>query len=63
MSIPPQLIRIKRKAADESPVSFLRVQESKRHRSDHFVYQRQDRDAISAERTAPQKPVIHTFPR
>ncbi|KAJ1335368.1 transcription factor Iwr1 [Microdochium nivale] len=64
MSLPPQLIRIKRKAADEAPVSFLRVQESKRHRGDHFVYQRQERDATLPERSAhPQKPVIHTFPR
>ncbi|KAI1128540.1 hypothetical protein F5Y10DRAFT_240317 [Nemania abortiva] len=64
MSVPPQLIRVKRKATEEAPVSYLRVQETKRHRSDAFVYQRQNQEAISAERTPPQiqKPVIHVSP-
>ncbi|GAP88514.2 hypothetical protein SAMD00023353_1701280 [Rosellinia necatrix] len=64
MSVPPQLIRVKRKATEEAPVSYLRVQETKRHRSDVFVYQRQKEDATFAE-TSPnqirtQKPTIHT---
>ncbi|KAI1265093.1 hypothetical protein F5Y18DRAFT_57463 [Xylariaceae sp. FL1019] len=63
MSVPPQLIRVKRKATEEAPVSYLRVQESKRHRSEVFVYQRQrhDQDATFAQ-TIPlqhQRPVIH----
>ncbi|KAI0180951.1 hypothetical protein GGR52DRAFT_12006 [Hypoxylon sp. FL1284] len=62
MSVPPQLIRVKRKATDEDPVSFLRVQETKRHRSETFVYRRQEErpkfaDNIPAE---SPKPVIHT---
>ncbi|KAI1634113.1 hypothetical protein F4809DRAFT_652067 [Biscogniauxia mediterranea] len=61
MSVPPQLIRVKRKATEEAPVSYLRVQENKRHRSDVFVYRRQDPEAgitrnIPAE---PQKPIVH----
>ncbi|KAI0426014.1 hypothetical protein F5Y09DRAFT_334490 [Xylaria sp. FL1042] len=62
MSIPPQLIRVKRKATEEAPVSYLRVQETKRHRSDDFVYQRQNREATFAESIPPQiqKPIIHT---
>ncbi|KAI1502765.1 hypothetical protein F5X99DRAFT_417750 [Biscogniauxia marginata] len=61
MSIPPQLIRVKRKATEEAPVSYLRVQENKRHRSEVFVYRRQD-DVITFARNIPaepQKPVIH----
>ncbi|KAI1374570.1 hypothetical protein F4677DRAFT_161235 [Hypoxylon crocopeplum] len=62
MSLPPQLIRVKRKATEDAPVSFLRVQESKRHRSDAFVYQRQEERAKFAENIPPEltKPVIHT---
>ncbi|KAI1353039.1 hypothetical protein F5Y01DRAFT_66694 [Xylaria sp. FL0043] len=62
MSIPPQLIRVKRKATEEAPVSYLRVQETKRHRSDDFVYQRQNEEATFAESipTQIQKPIIHT---
>ncbi|KAI1321846.1 hypothetical protein F5Y16DRAFT_64754 [Xylariaceae sp. FL0255] len=64
MSVPPQIIRVKRKAAEDAPVSYLRVQESKRHRSEVFVYQRQrkDQDAAFAESipAEPQKPIIHT---
>ncbi|KAI5926588.1 hypothetical protein F4810DRAFT_545921 [Camillea tinctor] len=61
MSVPPQLIRVKRKATEETPVSYLRVQENKRHRSDVFVYRRQEPDTNLAGRlpAEPQKPVIH----
>ncbi|KAI0866834.1 hypothetical protein F4860DRAFT_455164 [Xylaria cubensis] len=64
MSVPPQLIRVKRKATEEAPVSYLRVQETKRHRSDVFVYQRQNREITFAENIPRQiqKPVIHTSP-
>ncbi|KAI0481619.1 hypothetical protein F4859DRAFT_426963 [Xylaria cf. heliscus] len=64
MSVPPQLIRVKRKATEEAPVSYLRVQETKRHRSDVFVYQRQDKEVAFAESIPRQiqKPVIHTSP-
>ncbi|KAI1302629.1 hypothetical protein F5Y03DRAFT_385420 [Xylaria venustula] len=64
MSIPPQLIRIKRKATEEAPVSYLRVQETKRHRSNVFVYQRQNEEATFAESIPPlnQRPVIHISP-
>ncbi|KAI0165763.1 hypothetical protein GGR57DRAFT_135051 [Xylariaceae sp. FL1272] len=66
MSVPPQLIRVKRKATEEAPVSYLRVQESKRHRSEVFVYQRQrhDQDATFADTIPPQhqRPIIHTSP-
>ncbi|KAI1821362.1 hypothetical protein F4861DRAFT_475395 [Xylaria intraflava] len=66
MSVPPQLIHVKRKADEEAPVSYLRlqpgVQENKRHRSSVFVYQRQNKEtrptkSVSAQ---TQKPVIHT---
>ncbi|KAJ2987655.1 hypothetical protein NUW58_g4383 [Xylaria curta] len=62
MSVPPQLIRVKRKATEEAPVSYLRVQETKRHRSSVFVYRRQNQEVTFAE-TIPhqtQKPIIHT---
>ncbi|TGJ80579.1 hypothetical protein E0Z10_g8177 [Xylaria hypoxylon] len=64
MSVPPQLIRVKRKATEEAPVSYLRVQETKRHRSGVFVYQRQNKEATFAESIPPQiqKPIIHTSP-
>ncbi|KAI0549455.1 hypothetical protein F4679DRAFT_547292 [Xylaria curta] len=64
MSVPPQLIRVKRKATEEAPVSYLRVQETKRHRSDVFVYQRQNEEITFAESIPRpiQKPVIHTSP-
>ncbi|KAH8165817.1 hypothetical protein CIB48_g2428 [Xylaria polymorpha] len=64
MSVPPQLIRVKRKATEEAPVSYLRVQETKRHRSDVFVYQRRDEEVAFAESIPRQiqKPVIHTTP-
>ncbi|KAI1089698.1 hypothetical protein F5B19DRAFT_466371 [Rostrohypoxylon terebratum] len=57
MSVPPQLIRVKRKATEEAPVSFLRVQENKRHRSEAFVYQRKEEK--SAFLDIPQNPIIH----
>ncbi|KAH9898871.1 hypothetical protein F4778DRAFT_782471 [Xylariomycetidae sp. FL2044] len=66
MSIPPQLIRVKRKASEDAPVSYLRVQENKRHQSGgSFIYQRQDKEIASAVANIPiqiQKPVIHTYP-
>ncbi|KAM3464645.1 hypothetical protein NHJ6243_002209 [Beauveria neobassiana] len=43
MSLPPNVIRVKRKRVEESPVTFLQIdQGAKRHRSDssHWVYQR-----------------------
>ncbi|KAF9772502.1 hypothetical protein IL306_009785 [Fusarium sp. DS 682] len=54
MSIPPQLIRVKRKRDDESPVTFLQFDEgAKRHRSDSkWVYQRRH--------PGPQSPSIET---
>ncbi|KAM0447242.1 hypothetical protein ACHAQK_000789 [Fusarium lateritium] len=54
MSIPPQLIRVKRKRDDESPVTFLQFDEgAKRHRNDsNWVYQRRN--------PGPQSPTIET---
>ncbi|KAI5855574.1 hypothetical protein GGS23DRAFT_618889 [Durotheca rogersii] len=62
MSVPPQLIRVKRKATEEAPVSFLRVQENKRHRSEAFVYRRQEEKPNSSHSEPPQsqRPIIHT---
>ncbi|KAK5632030.1 hypothetical protein RRF57_007744 [Xylaria bambusicola] len=59
------LIRVKRKATEEAPVSYLRVQETKRHRSNVFVYQRQNEEATFAKSipTQIQKPIIHTEPQ
>ncbi|RYP32041.1 hypothetical protein DL767_005395 [Monosporascus sp. MG133] len=60
MSVPPQLIRIKRKATEDAPVSYLRLQDHKRHRSEVFVYRRQGDEAPFAQiPTPPQKPVVH----
>ncbi|KAH0494257.1 hypothetical protein TgHK011_000883 [Trichoderma gracile] len=64
MSIPPQLIRVKRKRDDESPVTFLQLDEgAKRHRSDlNWVYQRRESQASSsgpAISRSDGKPVIH----
>ncbi|KAF5699791.1 hypothetical protein FMUND_14602 [Fusarium mundagurra] len=67
MSIPPQLIRVKRKRDDESPVTFLQFDEgAKRHRSDSkWVYQRRHPGPQSPtiENPSPSlrdaKPVIH----
>ncbi|SPJ73748.1 uncharacterized protein FTOL_03478 [Fusarium torulosum] len=54
MSIPPQLIRVKRKRDDESPVTFLQFDEgAKRHRNDsNWVYQRRN--------PGPQPPTIES---
>ncbi|KAI2626582.1 hypothetical protein GGR54DRAFT_591582 [Hypoxylon sp. NC1633] len=62
MSVPPQIIRVKRKATEDPPVSFLRLQESKRHRSDDFVYRRQEERPKFADNIPPElrKPIIHT---
>ncbi|KAI1213263.1 uncharacterized protein F4807DRAFT_256731 [Annulohypoxylon truncatum] len=57
MSVPPQLIRVKRKATEEAPVSFIRVQENKRHRSEAFVYQRKEERATFLD--IPPNPLIH----
>ncbi|RYP04719.1 hypothetical protein DL764_004269 [Monosporascus ibericus] len=55
MSVPPQLIRIKRKATEDAPVSYLR-----RETSEVFVYRRQGDEAPFAQiPTPPQKPVVH----
>ncbi|KAF5026632.1 hypothetical protein F66182_1258 [Fusarium sp. NRRL 66182] len=67
MSIPPHLIRVKRKRDDESPVTFLQFDEgAKRHRSDsNWVYQRRHvgpRPSLkeaSAIASRDAKPVIH----
>jgi hypothetical protein len=69
MSIPPQLIRVKRKRDDESPVTFLQLDEgAKRHRNDsNWVYQRRPPGPQSPTIEAPAppppsrdpKPVIH----
>lgn len=60
MSVPPQLIRIKRKATEDAPVSYLRLQDHKRHRSEVFVYRRQGDEAPFAQiPTPPQKPIVH----
>ncbi|KAF7525191.1 hypothetical protein G7054_g11171 [Neopestalotiopsis clavispora] len=72
MSLPPELIRVKRKASEIEPVSYLRQshsdskqtkeEEHKRHVTDAFVYQRQKQDAAFAHIPAPssQRPIIHT---
>ncbi|KAF4581866.1 Transcription factor Iwr1 [Ophiocordyceps camponoti-floridani] len=59
MSIPPQLIRVKRKRDEEVPVTFLQFDEGqKRHRSNsNWAYRR--RGAASETVPSPQKPVIH----
>ncbi|RBR19068.1 uncharacterized protein FIESC28_05739 [Fusarium coffeatum] len=67
MSIPPQLIRVKRKRDDESPVTFLQFDEgAKRHRNDsNWVYQRRHPGPQSPTTEVPSpsyrdaKPVIH----
>ncbi|PHH69892.1 hypothetical protein CDD80_6385 [Ophiocordyceps camponoti-rufipedis] len=59
MSIPPQLIRVKRKRDEEVPVTFLQFDEAqKRHRSNsNWAYRR--RDAAPEPAQSPPKPVIH----
>ncbi|KAI8671363.1 Iwr1 domain-containing protein [Fusarium keratoplasticum] len=66
MSIPPQLIRVKRKRDDESPVTFLQFDEgAKRHRTgSNWVYQRRHADPQSPTEAPARsfhdvKPVIH----
>ncbi|KAF7551583.1 hypothetical protein G7Z17_g4915 [Cylindrodendrum hubeiense] len=66
MSIPPQLIRVKRKRVDESPVTFLQFDENaKRHRTgNNWVYQRrhavpQSPADASARISRDAKPIIH----
>ncbi|CAM1505541.1 Fc.00g111780.m01.CDS01 [Cosmosporella sp. VM-42] len=66
MSIPPQLIRVKRKRVDESPVTFLQFDQGvKRHRSgSNWVYQRREAGPQSpadgpVRSTRDVKPVIH----
>ncbi|KAG5940998.1 hypothetical protein E4U53_007506 [Claviceps sorghi] len=63
MSIPPQLIRVKRKRVEEAPVTFLQFdQDSKRHLSGrNWAYQRRE---TTASQAAPPdgkstQPVIH----
>ncbi|KAK5990223.1 hypothetical protein PT974_08489 [Cladobotryum mycophilum] len=65
MSIPPQLIRVKRKRDNESPVTFLQLDEgTKRHRSrNNWVYQRRESTVPASNAPAVSrhdaKPVIH----
>ncbi|KAH6610358.1 hypothetical protein Trco_000378 [Trichoderma cornu-damae] len=64
MSIPPQLIRVKRKRDDDSPVTFLQLDEgAKRHRSEaNWVYQRRESKAAATGSVVGRgdgKPVIH----
>ncbi|PHH82459.1 hypothetical protein CDD82_5957 [Ophiocordyceps australis] len=60
MSIPPQLIRVKRKRADDSPVAFLHLGPShKRHRS-HRDWVYQHRSASPQPTNLSPQPAIHT---
>ncbi|KAK7404195.1 hypothetical protein QQX98_010037 [Neonectria punicea] len=66
MSIPPQLIRVKRKRVEESPVTFLQFDETaKRHRTgSNWVYQRRLAEPQSPAHAGTQatrdfKPTIH----
>ncbi|KAG8426695.1 hypothetical protein J3459_007908 [Metarhizium acridum] len=62
MSIPPQLIRVKRKRVDESPVTFLQFdQGSKRHRSgSNWAYQRREVAGQQPRRESKStQPIIH----
>ncbi|KAL1894171.1 hypothetical protein Sste5346_005957 [Sporothrix stenoceras] len=55
MSLPPQVIQVKRKRTEEGPVpSFLRIEHAtnKRHRSDAFFYRRHDPQAAAAAQAA-----------
>ncbi|CAI4217985.1 unnamed protein product [Parascedosporium putredinis] len=60
MSVPPEIIRVKRKRDDESiPVAFLQLDETtKRHCSGNWVYQRRDPEVQLANRII--RPVIHS---
>ncbi|KID80016.1 uncharacterized protein G6M90_00g013680 [Metarhizium brunneum] len=62
MSIPPQLIRVKRKRVAESPVTFLQFdQDSKRHRSgSNWAYQRREVAGQQPPREGKStQPIIH----
>ncbi|EPE10253.1 hypothetical protein F503_05348 [Ophiostoma piceae UAMH 11346] len=59
MSLPPQVIHVKRKRTEEGPVpSFLKIESAiKRHRSDAFLYRRHDPEAaalLAAKRAAAE---------
>ncbi|PMB69915.1 hypothetical protein BM221_004562 [Beauveria bassiana] len=58
MSLPPNVIRVKRKRVEESPVTFLQIdQGAKRHRSDssHWVYQRRGATAQQQQQQQQQQ--------
>ncbi|OAA43078.1 Transcription factor Iwr1 [Metarhizium rileyi] len=62
MSIPPQLIRVKRKRIDDSPVTFLQFdQDSKRHRiGNNWAYQRREVAANHfRQENKTTQPIIH----
>ncbi|TPX17331.1 uncharacterized protein E0L32_012186 [Thyridium curvatum] len=65
MSVPPQVIHVKRKRTEEGPVAFLRLEENnKRYRSSAgtFLYKRNDPTAVEAPAPAETRdirPVIH----
>ncbi|KAL6910557.1 hypothetical protein GGI43DRAFT_427181 [Trichoderma evansii] len=64
MSIPPQLIRVKRKRDDDAPVTFLQLDEgAKRHRSEaNWVYQRRESKVTATGPVVSRsdgEPVIH----
>ncbi|PKS10305.1 hypothetical protein jhhlp_002056 [Lomentospora prolificans] len=60
MSVPPEIIRVKRKRDDDSvPVAFLQLDETtKRHCSGNWVYQRRDPKILQAAHDI--RPVIHS---
>ncbi|KAM3563792.1 hypothetical protein MY1884_001052 [Beauveria asiatica] len=61
MSLPPNVIRVKRKRVEESPVTFLQIdQGAKRHRSDssHWVYQRRGATAQQQRQQQQQQPKL-----
>ncbi|KYK57803.1 hypothetical protein DCS_04816 [Drechmeria coniospora] len=61
MSIPPQLIRVKRKRVEETPVQFLQLDAGqKRPCGGSWAYQRRaPAAATSANAAHPDRPVIH----
>ncbi|KAB5558074.1 hypothetical protein GE09DRAFT_1221211 [Coniochaeta sp. 2T2.1] len=68
MSLPPEIITVRRKrraGADDGPVNFLRVEETKRQRSGTWLYRRKQPETQHIpEQTAPGispgKPIIHS---
>ncbi|CAK7232725.1 hypothetical protein SCUCBS95973_009199 [Sporothrix curviconia] len=54
MSLPPQVIQVKRKRTEDGPMpSYLRIENTtKRHRSDAFLYRRHDPQAAAAAHAA-----------